>query len=71
MTTTDGRTLQPIKTTQIPIHEHYFNFKDTMQIRHAKPKLLIVTSLTLVLNVYGISYWYNCYYVERASIIKE
>jgi hypothetical protein len=45
--------------------------KDTMQIRRAKPKLLIVTSLTLALNACSISDWYNGYYVERASIIKE
>jgi hypothetical protein len=44
--------------------------KDTMQIRRAKPKLLIVTSLTLALNACSISDWYNGYYAERAAIIK-
>ena len=42
-----------------------------MQIHRAKTKLLIVTSLTLALNACSISDWYNGYYVERASIIKE
>jgi hypothetical protein len=45
--------------------------KDTMQIRRAKPKLLIVTSLTLALNACSISDWYNGYYAERTAIIKD
>jgi hypothetical protein len=45
--------------------------KDTMQIRRAKPILFILTGLSMLLTGCSISDWYNGYYVERASIIKE
>ncbi|PIT51660.1 hypothetical protein [Snodgrassella communis] len=42
-----------------------------MQIHRAKPKLLLLTGLSVLLTGCSISDWYNGYYVERASIIKE
>ena len=45
--------------------------RDIMQIHHAKPKLLLLTGLSVLLTGCSISDWYNGYYVERASIIKE
>jgi hypothetical protein len=45
--------------------------KDTMQIHRAKPKFLLLTGFILLLTGCSISDWYNGYYVERASIIKE
>ncbi|WP_239375323.1 hypothetical protein [Snodgrassella gandavensis] len=41
-----------------------------MQIHRAKPKLLLLTGLSILLTGCSISDWYNGYYVERASIIK-
>jgi hypothetical protein len=42
-----------------------------MQIHRAKPKFLLLTGFILLLTGCSISDWYNGYYVERASIIKE
>jgi hypothetical protein len=41
-----------------------------MQIRRAKPKLLIVISLTLVLNAFSISDWYNGYKVPPIMAVQ-
>jgi hypothetical protein len=37
----------------------FYKERDIMQIHRVKPKLLIVTSLTLLLNACSISDWYN------------
>ena len=44
--------------------------RDIMQIHRAKLKLLLLTSLGILLTGCSISDWYNGYYVERAAIIK-
>ncbi|NUE67494.1 hypothetical protein [Snodgrassella sp. ESL0253] len=45
--------------------------RDIMQIHRAKTRLLLLTGFILLLTGCSISDWYNGYYVERASIIKE
>ncbi|WP_037408443.1 hypothetical protein [Snodgrassella communis] len=42
-----------------------------MQIHRVKPILFILTGLSILLTGCNISDWYNGYYVERVSIIKE
>jgi hypothetical protein len=42
--------------------------RDTMQIHRAKPKLLLLTGLSILLTGCSISDWYNGYYAETASI---
>ncbi|PIT51659.1 hypothetical protein BHC48_01120 [Snodgrassella communis] len=44
--------------------------RDTMQIHRAKPKLLLLTGLSILLTGCSISDWYNGYYAERTAIIK-
>ena len=44
--------------------------RDTMQIHRAKPKLLLLTGLSILLAGCSISDWYNGYYAERTAIIK-
>ncbi|MCO6509141.1 MAG: hypothetical protein J6578_10220 [Snodgrassella sp.] len=39
-----------------------------MQIHHAKPKLLLLTGLSILLTGCSISDWYNGYYVDRSSM---
>ncbi|MCO6518490.1 hypothetical protein [Snodgrassella sp.] len=39
-----------------------------MQIHRAKPKLLLLTGLSILLTGCSISDWYNGYYAETASI---
>ncbi|MCO6526431.1 MAG: hypothetical protein J6579_07000 [Snodgrassella sp.] len=41
-----------------------------MQIHRAKPKLLLLTGLSILLTGCSISDWYNGYYAERTAIIK-
>ena len=42
--------------------------RDIMQIHHAKPKLLLLTGLSILLTGCSISDWYNGYYVDRSSM---
>ena len=42
--------------------------RDTMQIHRAKPKLLLLTGLSILLTGCSISDWYNGYYVDRSSM---
>ena len=42
--------------------------RNTMQTHSNKTRLVIMTVLSLVLEGYSISDWYNGYYVERAAV---